>query len=67
MFRYSGTRDKFLQYCSSPETGFTITKGDEDDVVMVGFSVKSEALLALQDAQYDEDFPDLQVGPGSRI
>lgn len=44
-----------------------ITRGQEENTVLVGFRLKVEALQALDGVEGDEDFPQLKVAPGSKI
>ena len=66
IFRYLGTVEKFKQFCSKPEN-LKIARGPEADAVLVGFHEKEEALRALQLVQRDEEFPELEVAPASRM
>ena len=59
---------KFSQYCcESGEEVPVVTRGDEEDVVLVGFKDKAEALRALRAVREDQDFPEIRVAPASRV
>ena len=57
---------KFKQFYSNPQN-LEIARGPEADDVLVGFDQKEDALRALQTVLDDEDFPELQVAPASRL
>ena len=57
----------FQQYCINPVEGPIITRGEEE-IVFVGFKGRTEAIRALQTVgEQNEDFPELQVAPASRV
>ena len=57
---------RFGPFCSGSQTTPVLAKGQEDDIIYVGFKEKDDALRALQAVWDDEEFPELQVAPGSR-
>ena len=67
LFRYLKTLAKFEPYCSSLEAGPVISRGNGDDIVFIGYQNKEDALRALEEVGMDEDFPEVQVAPDSRI
>ena len=64
--KYAGTIAQFKKYCMETKNGPFIGKGQEVDEVLVGFSVKEEAIQALKENLDNEDFPELCVAPSSR-
>ena len=59
---------KFSQYCcESGAEGPVVSRGDEEDEVLVGYKDKAEALRALRAVREDQDFPEIRVAPGSRV
>ena len=58
--------DVFQEYCIDPADVPFITRGDED-IVFVAFKHRTEAIRALQAVGQNEDFPELQVAPASRV
>ena len=47
-FRYLATVARFGPFCSGSQTTPVLAKGQEDDIIYVGFKEKVDALLALQ-------------------
>ena len=58
---------KFEQYSNSPQSPPIIARGAGQDVVFVGYAEKEEALRALQAVRQDEEFPEIQVAPASKV
>ena len=59
--------EKFQKYCTNPVDVPVIARGEEE-IVFVGFKGRNEAIRALQTVgEQDEDFPELQVAPASRV
>ena len=66
LWRFIATMDVFHEYCTDSEDVPIITKGDQQ-IVFVAFKDRSEAIRALQAVGQNEDFPELQVAPASRV
>ena len=59
--------EMFQKYCLNPLDVPVITRG-EGETVCVGFKGRNEAIRALQTVgQQNEDFPELEVAPASRV
>ena len=66
MKKYSGTLERFKQYCSDSKSGPFISKGVGPKEVLVAFKVKDDAVKALKENLHSDEFPDLHVAPSSR-
>ena len=59
--------EMFQKYCINPMDVPIIARGEEE-IVFVGFKGRTEAIRALQTVgEQNEDFPELQVAPASRV
>ena len=65
--RYAGTLAKFSQFSSQPGVPPVVSRGDGDDVILVGYRTKADALRALRAVREDQEFPELCVSPGSKV